>query len=80
VSNILYLSPLTLPVWIVGLLWFLLAKDGKRFPRARLDLDRQLRNVWSPSTEKNYYPSHGLPDALRRWRRRIEAWFRHLIH
>src|SRR6267378_1512621 len=24
VSNILYLSPLTLPVWIVGLLWFLL--------------------------------------------------------
>jgi hypothetical protein len=30
-SNILYLSPLTLPVWLAGLYWFLFAKDGERF-------------------------------------------------
>jgi len=30
-SNVLTLSPLTFPVWVAGLLWFLLAKDGLRF-------------------------------------------------
>jgi hypothetical protein len=30
-SNVLYLSPLTLPVWLAGLYWFLFAKDGERF-------------------------------------------------
>ena len=74
VSNILYLSPLTLPVWIVGLLWFLLAKDGKRF--------RALGWTWIASfvmfvalNGKDYYLAAVYPMLFAGGALAIEAWF-----
>src|SRR5260370_1523442 len=74
VSNILYLSPLTLPVWIVGLLWFLLAKDGKRF--------RALGWTWIASfvmlvalNGNDYYLAPVYPMLFAAGSVAIEAWF-----
>jgi len=73
VVHILYLSPLTCPSGLWACFGSCSPKTGS-VPRARLDLDRQLRNVCRPQ-RKRLLPSTGLPDALRRAAVAIEAWF-----
>src|SRR5579864_4048483 len=74
VSNILYLSPLTLPVWVAGLLWFLFARGGQRF--------RALGWTWLVSfvmfvalKGKDYYLAPVYPMLFAGGAVAIESWF-----
>lgn len=74
ISNILYLSPLTLPVWIAGLVWFLFAKGGQRF--------RALGWTWIISFAlfvalkgKDYYLAPVYPMLFAGGAVAIESWF-----